>query len=193
MTYRNIKRACPLTAITFAAALLSACGARDISDLQGYVAGVLKRPGGSIEPLPEIKPYERYVYRSGEAGGRDPFEAYYRTRRQLGPEMQMTEAQRRYLDEIESHNPEELENFELDSLRMVGTLNNLGDQWGIVLDSEGAVHRVKVGNYLGRNYGKIVTIAEDQIEVREIVNDGQGGWEERKAALALSAETKDTK
>ena len=100
----------------------------------------------------------------------------------------MSEAQRRFLQEIQTHNPEELENFELDSLRMVGTLQNPGSLWGIVLDGDGTVHRVTTGSYMGRNYGKVTRIAEDRIEVREVVGDGQGGWDERPASLALLTE-----
>ena len=92
------------------------------------------------------------------------------------------------LEEIETHNPEELENFELDGLRMVGTLQNSADFWGVVLDQEGTVHRVKVGNYMGKNFGRIINIAEDKIEVREIIGDAQGSWEERAASLALLGE-----
>jgi type IV pilus assembly protein PilP len=55
-----------------------------------------------------------------------------------------------------------------------------------VRDPTGTVHRVQVGNYLGANYGKILNIQEDRIDLREIVKDSQGLWEERQATLALS-------
>jgi type IV pilus assembly protein PilP len=78
-----------------------------------------------------------------------------------------------------------IEAYELDSLRMVGTLDDDDDEWGIVLDPEGAVHRVSVGNYLGVNIGKITHVHEDRIELREIIQNSDGRWEERQAALAL--------
>ena len=67
----------------------------------------------------------------------------------------------------------------------VGTLQDSDENWGIVQAPGGVVHRVKVGNYMGRNIGKIVNIFEDRIELREIVQDSQGRWEERQAAIAL--------
>ncbi len=83
---------------------------------------------------------------------------------------------------------EELEQFELDSLRMVGTIDNESNNWAIVLDPNGVVHRVKVGNYIGGNIGKIINIFEDRIDLREIMQDSGGRWEEREAALALLEE-----
>jgi type IV pilus assembly protein PilP len=59
------------------------------------------------------------------------------------------------------------------------------EHWGIIVDPDGIVHRVNVGNYMGRNIGKIVNIFEDKIELREIIRNSQGRWEERQAALAL--------
>jgi len=178
----------PWLALGAVALLLGGCGSRDQSDLQAFVAEVHSRQGGSIEPLPVMKPSERYLYQSAEAARRDPFEAYYKVKRVSPAERQVSDTQRRFLQEIQTHNPEELENFELDSLRMVGTLQNLGSLWGIVLDGDGTVHRVTTGSYIGRNYGKVTRIAEERIEVREIVGDGQGGWDERPASLALLTE-----
>jgi len=87
--------------------------------------------------------------------------------------------------EIKNRNREELEDFELDSLKMVGTMEDENENWGVVIDPDGIVHRVSVGNYMGRNIGKIVNVFEDRIELREIVKNNQGRWEERQAALAL--------
>ena len=178
----------PWFALGAVALLLGGCGSRDQSDLQAFVAEVHSRQGGRIEPLPVMKPSERYLYQSAEAARRDPFEAYYQVKRASPAERQVSDTQRRFVQEIQTHNPEELENFELDSLRMVGTLQNLGSLWGIVLDGDGTVHRVTTGSYMGRNYGKVTRIAEERIEVREIVGDGQGGWDERPASLALLTE-----
>ena len=168
---------------------ISGCVSRDISDLEREVSDIMTRSGGRIEPLPEIKPYEAYVYQSGEAGARNPFKKLFVMDK---PEVKegvvdagLTEDMKR---EIRNRNREELEQFELDSLRMVGTLDNENNNWGVVLDPDGVVHRVSVGNYLGANIGKIINIYEDRIELREIIQDSGGRWEEREAALALIEE-----
>ena len=81
---------------------------------------------------------------------------------------------------------ESLEAFPLDSLRMVGTLERSENHFALIQDATGLIHRVQSGNYIGQNYGKITGIAEDKIEVLEIVPDGLGGWMDRDAALDLS-------
>ena len=166
---------------------ISGCVNTDRSDLENYVADVLSRPGDEIPPLPAIKPYERYLYQAEQLSLRDPFVPFF----QEAPEAEDVEKivdsrQQEFANEILTHNREELEQFELDSLRMVGVLENPASMWGIVSDAAGTVHRVQVGNYLGRNYGKITNIQEDRIDIREIIRDSQGNWEEREAGLALS-------
>jgi type IV pilus assembly protein PilP len=167
---------------------LTGCGSRDIGDLEVYAHQVLARKGGQIEPLPEMKPYERYLYQSAQSGVRDPFEPFYKAHQEQLAAQADTTVQTKYLHEIQNRNREELEQFELDSLRMVGTLQGQGGIWGIVLDREGTVHRVQVGNYMGQNYGKVTTIEENQIELRELISDDQSGWQERHASLALIEE-----
>lgn len=166
--------------------LVSGCVSSDKSDLDLWRDEVLARPGGRIEPLPEFKPYEAYAYKSASEGLRDPFQAFYQRRADVDTKVDenagLTSAMER---EIRNRNREELEKYELDSLRMVGTMTNDGNNWGVIADPDGNVTRVRVGNYMGRNIGKIVNIFEDRIELREIIQNNQGRWEERKAAIAL--------
>jgi type IV pilus assembly protein PilP len=169
--------------------LVAGCGQDDMSDLEQYAQEVLARRGGQIAPLPPIKPYEPYLYQSADQGLRDPFQSFTEARREQVAVAEATDTeQQRYTDEIQTHVAEELENYPLDSLRMVGVLENQDELWGIIRDPSGTVHRVQVGNYMGTNYGKIMSIAEAQIELREIVQDSQGRWEERAQSIALSEE-----
>jgi type IV pilus assembly protein PilP len=165
--------------------LLGGCVSSDMSDLESYTAEVLARPGGRIEPLPEIKPYEAYAYQSAAEGMVDPFELFYEQKQAKQEEVTDTGMTRELEMEIKVRNREELEQYELDSLKMVGTMDDTEQLWGIIVDPDGIVHRVTVGNYAGRNIGKIVNIFEDRIELREIVRNSQGRWEERQAAIAL--------
>ncbi len=174
--------------LTLFIATLSGCVATGYSDLEQKVAKIMKRPGGRIEPLPEVRPYEAYTYQSAENNAKDPFHPFFEKTQEEVSENQdsgLTEEMER---EISNRNREELESYELDSLRMVGTLEDAEENWGIVLDPDGTVHKIKVGNYLGLNIGKITNIFEDKIELREIIQNSQGRWEEREAALALAEE-----
>jgi type IV pilus assembly protein PilP len=166
--------------------LVSGCVSSDMSDLEAWRDDVLARPGGRIEPLPEIRPYEAYAYKSASEGLRDPFQPFYQQRVESETKVEQNVGLTAEMErELRNRNKEELEKYELDSLKMVGTMTNEGNNWGIILDPDGNVTRVKVGNYMGRNIGKIVNIYEDRIELREIVQNNQGRWEERQAAIAL--------
>jgi type IV pilus assembly protein PilP len=171
------------------AGLVASCASNDLGDLEMYAESVLSRKGGNVEPLPPIKPYERYLYKSGQLNLRDPFMSFAQQARDVGSEVVVdNEEQRAFANEILTHNSEELEGYELDTLRMVGTLEDSETMWAIILDPERMVHRVQVGNYLGRNFGKIINIQEDRLDVREIVQDSQGRYEQREAAIALVAQ-----
>lgn len=158
--------------------LLGGCANRDMSDLEAYVAQVKARDPGQIEPLPEIKQVETYVYQPGDRrspfdlGGQEPEESRAESANGIAPDP--------------LRRKEELEQFPLDSLRMVGSVELQEDLWALIRSQQGTLFRVKPGNYMGMNHGQITLITDDRIELTEIVRDGQGGWQERQATVALS-------
>ncbi|MDX1499478.1 MAG: pilus assembly protein PilP [Woeseiaceae bacterium] len=159
------------------AAGLAACGS-DMDDLDEYINQIKARPGGRIEPLPEITPYEIFTYRADAEGVRSPFV----------PDTPQVAAggagsgPRPNPD----RSPEFLEQFPLDTLRMVGTLYIGDTMYGLIQTSDGLIHRVVPGNYMGQNYGRITEISESEVELVEIISDGIGGYIERDAAVSLS-------
>jgi type IV pilus assembly protein PilP len=80
---------------------------------------------------------------------------------------------------------EYLERFELDTLVMVGTFSKEASDWALIKDPDGVVHRVAVGNYLGKNHGKVNGISSDEVLLSEFIADGIGGWLVRDASIAL--------
>ena len=157
--------------------LLGGCGGSNMDELQSYVDQVKQRPPGPLEPLPEIPRIDTYVYEPGDR--RDPFAMDDRTARAAMP---------RPSDGIAPdplRTKEELENFSLDSLRMVGTLEQHETRWGLVVTPDGILHRVRVGNYLGQHNGQITRISPEGIQLTEIVGDGPGSWRERESSIAL--------
>jgi len=160
--------------------LVAGCGGGSMQDLRTYVDEVLARESNQVEELPEFERYETYTYQS--SGTTDPFEPFFEeTLAATDETLQPCDVR----DEC-NRNREELEQFPLDSLRMVGTLEQEQTMWGIVEDPEGVIHRVQVGNYVGQHHGKVMHIGENRIELTEIVPNGQGGWMENQAALALA-------
>ncbi len=156
---------------------LVGCASHDMNDLRAFVEEVKQRPPGRIEPLPEIKEVETHTYSSSEL--RNPFAP------EQSPETQESVAQNSGLMPDFNRRKEELESFALDSLRMVGTVEQEEANWGLIKTKEGTIHRVKTGNYMGMNYGKIDRVSEEKIELTEIIKDGQGGYIERQAEIAL--------
>ena len=167
-----------ISIVVVAALLLSACGGGDTSDLRAYVEKVKRRPPKALDPLPELPQVDTFVYEAGAR--RDPF----------AMDEQSAQAMIARVDTGIAPDPhrrkEELEQFALDSIRMVGTLEQEDERWGLVLAPGGILHRVRVGNYLGTNNGQITRIGPDEIELTEIVGDGAGNWREREAAIALT-------
>lgn len=149
---------------------LAACSSAD-SDLQQFIQQTDRQPGGHVEPLPEIKPYQTFTYTDQKL--RSPF----------------VPSQAVGLDSVrpDSNRPRQyLEQFSLDTLKMVGTLKIAGNMYGLVQTKDGVVHRVTIGNYMGQNDGRITDITSSKIDLVEIVPDGLGGYMKRPAALGLS-------
>jgi type IV pilus assembly protein PilP len=160
--------------IVFLAALaLSGCS-DDMEQLKQQVAEIKSRPGERIEPLPEIKPYEAFAYNASSL--RSPFVPSAPARNDVATAVRPDVKRPR----------EFLEQFPLDTMRMVGTLQLHGRNYGLVQGKDGLVHRVAPGSFMGQNDGRVVDVTSTKISIIEIVPDGLGGYIERPAALALS-------
>lgn len=182
MTARNkplhsLGRALLSTALALA---ITGCSS-DLSDLGQFVEQAKSAKRRPLPKLPELKPHETFTYR--DAGLRDPFQVISFNQAQPGSEQQRSTSK---LRPDEARPKEPLEAFPLDSLRMVGVLEQQGATWALVRATDGTIHRVRTGNYVGQNYGKITDISENEVDLVEIVPDGLGGYVERHAALALS-------
>jgi len=159
--------------------LLAGCVNRDMSDLQGFVEEVKSRPAAGIEPIPEIKQVTGFVYTAKSR--RDPFT------RQEDDAVATEAVLENGIRPDPNRRKEELEVYSLDSLRMVGTLEQDEQTWGLLKTSDGTIHRVAPGNYIGLNDGRITRISEEKIELIELVPTGSG-FLEKEAAVALGGE-----
>lgn len=149
----------------------------DHSDLYERMAEIERRPKGQVEPIPTFTPYSPYVYSS--AAQRSPF-----TRPILESEQRLVGRRLEVAPDL-ARQKELLERVNFDALSMVGTLSINGQLWALVDDGDSGIHRITVGNYLGKNHGRVVSATASQLDVLEIIPDGTGGWIERPRALAL--------
>ena len=171
-----------IAAVCLAVALLPACvQVEGLDDLRQYVRETQAAPSGTIEPLPEFKPYESFLYRATSLRG--PFQPLVRV--ELSEEEE--EVIKNDLKPDFERPKEPLEAFKLQVLSMVGTIHMLegGELTALIRDGNGEIHRVHRGNFLGRNYGEITQVNETQLDIVEIVPNGRDGWMKRPRNLVL--------
>jgi type IV pilus assembly protein PilP len=156
---------------------LSACGIIGMGDLEEFVAQEKAKKPPKIEPIPQIKQYEAFAYTEGSR--RDPFVA-------SEPQRAIGGGSGTGLQPDLRRNKEPLEEFPIDALRMVGTIQMNGQNFALVKAPDRVVHRVTRGNHLGQNFGTITKIDDSEITLTEIIPDGFGGWMQRPASLALA-------
>lgn len=160
---------------------LMGCGGNQHDDLEQFVREAGQGMRGKVDPLPEVKPYEPFPYEAFDLP--EPFKP-----RKLksatggaggGGGMQPDLNRRK----------EALESFELEKLRMVGTLQQNNVTYALVKAPDNSLHRVKVGNHMGVNFGLITNISEQEIKLTEIIEDSAGDWSEKPNSLTLVEES----
>ncbi|GFM80822.1 pilus assembly protein PilP [Pseudomonas cichorii] len=170
-------RAARLLCVSMVVMGLAGCdNDQEFADLSTFVNEVKARPSGNIDPLPKFRPYETFTYNA--ANLRSPFQPPVKIdllNRQKGS---------RLVKPDETRVKQFLEGFNIESFEMVGTIGNESGTFAL-LRGAGGVHRVKVGDYLGRNNGRIVSVSDAQVDVIEIVPDGEGAWLERPRSISL--------
>jgi type IV pilus assembly protein PilP len=156
---------------------LAGCGAANIGELEDYVDKVKAQPPEPLAPLPEIKQVDTFVYKASNR--RDPFVMDRQSAQAIiaGPASGLAPDPLR--------RKEELEQYSLDSLDMVGTLERDQTRWALIRTPDGILHRIRVGNYMGKNNGQVTSINPERVQLIEIVPDGGGRWREKQAEVAL--------
>jgi type IV pilus assembly protein PilP len=163
-----------LAAAFFTAMLVAGCGGDSHQDLREWMAAQGKDVKGKVEPLPQVKVYEPFAYNAFDLP--DPFRPR-KVQPVSGGGKLAPDANRR---------KEPLEAFPLESIAMVGALQQGKTVFGLVRTPERQVYQVHVGNYMGQDYGVITAIREGEIQLRELVQDSAGDWTERTSTLQLA-------
>ncbi len=160
---------------------LAGCfGGSDVADLEEFVGETTAKPRGRIRALPEFKPYSAFVY--GASAMRSPFES----------PVTFEELSSRFVTTVDaperSRRKEPLERYALGELSLVGTLSKseADSLKALIRTNGGNVHVVKVGQYMGKNHGRIIEISETQLSLIEVVPSGSGGWISRPHSMGLN-------
>lgn len=166
-------------AITLGVALaLAGCETGEQQELRAELASMTKDLKGKVEPLPVVKPYEPVPYTAYDLA--DPFGP---TKIQLVAAKGAGKGAGGLQPDI-NRPKEPLEAFPLESLKMVGTLER-GKQTFALVKADAGLYRVRIGNYLGQNFGVITKITDSEVALRELVQDAGGDWTERESTLLL--------
>ena len=156
--------------------LVSSCSSSsDQQDLKDFMAETKRRPQGQIEPLPPFQAFTSFSYSAMTL--RSPFE-------RPAPKDKETKGGRAVEPDL-TREKEYLENFNVVNLNMVGTYFQGGKLWALIDDGQGKVTPVTTGNYMGKNFGKIISTDKMQLEIMEIIADGSNGWVERPRIIKL--------
>ena len=159
--------------------LLSGCAGGDqFADIRDFMKEVEGKPRGTIAPLPEFESYQAFTY--GAANQRGPFEPPV-----IIPPKTAEQKRNVGVKPPKNHVKQFLERFPLSALGMVGTLQKDNSTFALIEDSNGGVHRVQVGDYMGDKWGQIESIEDSRIDITEIVSDGAGGWLRRPRTIEL--------
>lgn len=169
-----------LASLVIVPCLVAGCGSAEHEDLRVWMKEAASdlRPG--VPPLPSVKPYEPVAYAA--AGVPDPFNA---VRVKGGAESRAGKGNAPDL----SRPREPLEDFPLETMTLVGVMRDKSRVVGQVLVN-GKSYEVKVGNYLGQNFGKVVRVDttkdEEKLVLKELVQEADGAWVERQSELQLA-------
>jgi type IV pilus assembly protein PilP len=153
--------------------MLSGCAGDPNQEVKQWMDEQAKTMKGKVDPLPLVKPYVPFAYNAFDLP--DPFKPRKiepaRGSSKLAPDL--------------NRRKEPLEAYPIESLRMVGTLQQQNTIYALVRTNDKNVYQVRMGNYLGQNFGIITGISEGEIRLRELVQDSSGDWTERQSRLLL--------
>ncbi len=152
--------------------LVAGCGGSEQEDIQAWMNEQLKGMRGAVRPLPEIKPFPVVDYAGAQAD--DPFRVGRMELEKRASTMRPDMDRRR----------EPLEAYPLESLRMVGVLAQGRTAHALVM-ADKSLYQVRVGNYMGQNFGVVTRISDTELTLKELVEDVHGDWVERTSTLLL--------
>jgi type IV pilus assembly protein PilP len=163
-----------------AAALAAGCAPSNETELRQWMAEVRQQVRPVTNPVAPPKEFTPFAYESG--GMIDPFDPQ-KVVTAVARQQQVRATASTIRPDLERRR-EALEAYPLDQIKMVGTMRQKNVNVAL-LNSGGTTHMVRVGNYVGQNFGLVTRISEAEVQIKEIVQDAAGEWVERPAKLEL--------
>jgi type IV pilus assembly protein PilP len=155
--------------------LVCACGGSQGDDLDKFMQDSAKDMRVKIPPLPEVKPYVPLQF-DADGSLNDPFK----------PRKAPASTSKSTLQPNLNRPKEALESFPLESLKFVGVIEKAKLRYALIKTPDNTIQQVKVGNYIGQNFGMVTQIADSTVTLKEIVQDElTGDWVERSPSISL--------
>jgi type IV pilus assembly protein PilP len=174
-----------LISVTLLFSLTGCVWIEGTQDLVKYVAEVQARPSRPIKSLPEFEAYEAFVYEGTSL--RNPFLAVVKFVSEDDDDGETLQ-----VDPGNTPEPNEerikdyLESYAIKNLSMVGTISKgVGEDWALIVDPNGEIHRVAAGAYMGRDHGSVIKVTANKIKLIETISNGRGGWITRPRNIEL--------
>jgi type IV pilus assembly protein PilP len=157
--------------------LLAACSAEQ-QELAQWMEQQRKEVKPNVQPILPPKKFNPQPYLAADSV--EPFSSQKLT---VAIKQEARQPNSLLASEI-NRRPEPLESYPLDSVSMVGSVTKQNKPFAL-LKVDKLLYQVKLGDYLGQNYGKIIKITETDVSLREIVQDASGEWTERISSIQL--------
>lgn len=177
-------RCLPLLGVVF---VLTGCGTSSEDELRAWMQEQRNQMRPRVAPISEPKPYKPESY--ADTSSVDPFSQDKLTSALKRDKVQSTTITSALITPELARRKEALEAFPLDTMSMVGSLIQEGQPAALVRVDR-LLYQVRLGSYLGMNYGRVTKITETEVILREIVQDAVGEWIERPATLQLQEKVK---
>jgi type IV pilus assembly protein PilP len=168
------------------ALMLAGCGASSEDELRQWMQEQKSQTRPKVTPISEPKQFKPESY--AQVTAIEPFSNQKLTQALKRDSTQTAVSGALIAPEL-ARRKEALESFPLDTMALVGSLIKTGQPVALV-KVDNLLYQVRLGNYLGQNYGRVITIAETEVSLREIVQDAAGEWIERTATLQLQERSK---
>ncbi|MFT3734683.1 MAG: pilus assembly protein PilP [Rhodocyclaceae bacterium] len=152
--------------------VLAGCGGDEHQDIKNWMASEQGNMRGRVPPLPQMKTFPVVDFDAAQVT--DPFQAS-----KLDP------------DKRQSNRPdtnrrrEPLEAYPLESLKLVGMMVSKDGRPIALVQADRTVHQIRVGNYIGQNFGLVTKISETELSLKELIEDSNGDWVERMSAMQM--------
>ena len=161
-------------ALSVLSLVLAGCFSDDNDDLKAWMSQSKESLRGKVEPLPEARLYQPFSYNAFDVS--DPYNPH---------KMDVARKAGGGLAPDTNRPKEVLESYDLEKLTFVGTLQQGKIIQALIRAPDNNLYRIKVGNYMGQNFGKVLAVTDTEVKLKEIIEDSGGDWVERDTSLPL--------